>query len=182
MKKYLIATASIALTLTLVFVACTKKNNSNAITPTYKEEANGTGGNPLKNDVTVTGNTTPLTNPASQNSSINTSSGFLYPSCASTGSTSIKAVNGNVDVTVSFASVPTNGTYQVAPSVGSGYCTVVANNAPNQPAGVVWNGKSGTVTVSTTTAGISLILNSVTCVQPTFNFPTVTISGNMSCN
>lgn len=182
MKKYLIATTGLALTLTLVFVACNKKNNNNAIAPTYKEEAVGTGGNPLKNDITVTGAPINITNPASANSSINTSSGFLYPSCASTGSTSIKAVNGSVDVTVSFASVPISGTYQVAPSVGSGYCTVVANNAPNQPAGVVWNGKSGTVSVSSTTAGISLILNSVVCVQPTFNFPTVTITGNMSCN
>ena len=183
MKKYFIATAGLALTLSIVFLACTKKNDSNAITPTYKEEATGTGGNPTKDQVTVTGSNTMQTNPASNSSSINTSNvGFTFPTCASTSSLALKALNGSVDVTVSFALPPTTGVYQVGPGVGNGMCTVVVNNAPNQPAGVVWYGKTGSVSVSTSTNGISAVLNSVQCTQATFQFPQVVVTGNMSCN
>lgn len=183
MKKYFIALTGLALTVTLVFVACTKKKDNGAITPTYKEEANGTGGNPTKNDVTVTGTSTTNTNPASANSSIQTGgSGWSNPSCSTTNSLSIKANNGSVDVTVNFSSPPTVGVYQVSQSVGAGYCTVIVNNAPSQPAGVVWYGKTGTVAVSSSTSGINATLNNVQCVQQTFNFPAVTVNGNIGCN
>jgi len=183
MKKYFIAATGLALTLTLVFVACAKKKDNNAITPTYKEDANGTGGNPTKNDVTVTTGTTGITNPASANSGINTgSTGFTFPTCSSTNSLSLKAINGNINVTVNFSSPPISGTYLVGSNVGTGLCTVVVVDAPNQPAGVVWYGKTGTVSVSTSTNGISALLNSVQCIQQSFNFPQVTVSGNMSCN
>ncbi len=183
MKKYFIAVAGLALTLTLVFVACTKKKDNGAVTPTYKEDANGSGGNPIKNDVTVTGQTNTVTNQASQNSSINTSvGGFAFSNCASTNSLSLKAINGAVNVTINFASPPTSGTYQVSSSVGGNLCTVVVNNAPNQPSGVVWYGKTGSVSITTSSTNISAVLNSVQCVQSNFQFPQVTVTGNMSCN
>jgi hypothetical protein len=185
MKKYFLAATGLALTISLVFVACKKKTDDNAITPTFKEDANGTGGNPTKNEVTVTGTgTNNITNPASANSSIQTGgSGWSNPSCITTSSLSIKANNGSVDVTVNFAAPPSAGqTYQVGSSVGAGYCTVVVNNAPSQPAGVVWYGKTGSVSVTTATSGISAQLNNVQCVQQTFNFPQVTVNGNIGCN
>jgi hypothetical protein len=184
MKNYFSITAILAFTLILFFVACTKKNSdANAITPTYREDATGTGGNPNKNEVTVTTGTSTNTNPASANSSIQTGGlGWSNPSCISTTSLSLKAQNGGADVTVSFATPPTVGTYQVSQNVGAGYCTVVVNNAPNQPAGIVWYGKTGSLSVSTTSTGINATLNSVVCVQQNFNFPTVTVNGNIGCN
>ena len=184
MKKYFIVATGLALTLTLVFIACTKKKDNKAITPTYKEEANGTGGNPTKNEVTVTGTATNITNPASSNSSIQTGgSGWSNPSCITTSSLSIKGVNGSTDVTVNFAAPPTAGTYQVGANVGVGYCTVVVSNAPNQPGGIVWYGKTGSVSVTTpSTGGIGATLNNVSCVQQTFNFPQVTVNGGIGCN
>lgn len=183
MKKHLFSLTGVAFMVILVLFACTKKKDDTAITPTYKEEATGTGGNPTKNDVTVTGTSTTNTNPASTNSSIQTGgAGWSNPSCSTTSSMSIKAQNGSIDVTVTFAAPPTVGTYQVSQNIGAGYCTVVVNNAPSQPAGVVWYGKSGTVSVSSSTSGINATLNSVQCVQANFNFPAVTVNGNIGCN
>jgi hypothetical protein len=55
-------------------------------------------------------------------------------------------------------------------------------NAPNQPAGVVWYGKAGIISVQSTMAAITASFSGVQCVQQSFNFPQVSVSGSMSCN
>lgn len=166
----------------LTFILCKKKESSNAISPTYKSEGTGTGGNPNINNSTQTG-TVPVTNPATQNSNLQVGGpGWVNPSCASTGSTIIKGINGSVEVTLSFLMPPTSGTYQVSPSPGPNNVQVTVLNAPNQPAGIMWYGKSGLVTVTTTSASINCNLTSVQCTQQNFNFPVVSVSGVVGCN
>jgi hypothetical protein len=173
----------IAFTVTFIFVFCKKKeNNSNVISPTYKSEATGTGANPNINNSTQTG-TVPPTNPATQNSQIQVGgTGWVNPSCASTGSTIIKGINGATEVTLIFLMPPTSGTYQVTGTPGPSNVQVQVQNAPNQPAGIVWYGKSGLVTVNTTTNSINCNLTSVQCTQQNFNFPVVTVNGVVGCN
>ncbi|MCX8080428.1 MAG: hypothetical protein N3F09_04230 [Bacteroidia bacterium] len=177
----------IAFTCLLILVSffffCKKKNeNSNAIAPTYKSEATGTGANPNINNSTQTG-TVPPTNPATQNSHLQVGgSGWVNPSCASTGSVVIKGINGVTEVTLTFLTPPTSGTYQVTPTIGPNNVQVTVINAPNQPAGVVWYGKTGLVTVNTTSNSINCNLTSVQCTQQNFNFPVVSVSGVVGCN
>lgn len=182
MKKYLFLGSTLLTICSLVFLSCEKKNNSNAITPTYKEEANGTGGNPNANNPTVTGTST-ITNPASQNSSLFVGgSGWSNPTCVSTGSTTLRAINGNIDVTLNFLTPPVTGTYNIAGSPGQGSCSMIVQNAPNQPAGIVWYGKTGVVSVQSSTSSINASFSGIQCVQQTFNFPAVSVSGNIGCN
>jgi hypothetical protein len=182
MKKYLFIASTILALASFVLISCEKKKKSSAITPTYKEEATGTAGNPNPNNVTVTGTST-ITNPASQNSSLFVGgSGWSNPTCVSTGSVTLQAINGDIQVTLNFQSPPVTGTYVVAGSVGGNQCTMQVVNAPNQPAGVVWYGKTGSVSVQTTTSSINASFSGVQCVQATFNFPAVSVSGNIGCN
>lgn len=188
MNKKITLGLGIAVLATALVFACTKKKADNSITPTYKSEATGTGANPNVNNQTVTGTNT-ITNPATANSGVNTSDNtggvWTYPNCASTNSLVLKANNGSCNITVSFAVPPTIGTttYAVASSpVGNSAVSVVVNNAINQPSGVVWYGRSGSVAVTTTTNGISAQMSSIICTQQSFNFPTVSINGPISCN
>lgn len=185
-KKITLSLGALALTAILVF-ACKKKTDT-SITPTYKSEATGTGANPNVNNQTVTGTNT-LTNPATANSGVNTSNNangvWTYPNCASTNSLILKANNGSCDITVSFAVPPTIGTstYAVASTpIGNTAVSVVVNNAINQPSGVVWYGRSGSLAVTTTSNGISAQMSNIVCTQKDFNFPTVSINGPISCN
>lgn len=152
--------------------------------PIYFEDTTGiTLGNPTATLVTVTGTSTNNLNPSSQNSSLQTGgAGWSNLTCASTNSLTLKTINGNTDVTITFSAPPTFGTYQVSQNLGAGLCSIIVNNAPSQPAGVVWYGKTGSVTVTSSTAGISGVFNNVSCVQQTFNFPQVTINGTLGCN
>src|SRR5687768_4317430 len=137
------------ITLSLFFVACLaffacEKKKSEGIAPTY-----GATGNPNPNSQTVTGTTT-HSNPATENTSmIVGGSGWTNPTCGSTFSITLKGYNGSSDVTLSFASVIKTGNYVIAatPS-GTSSCAMTIVNAPNQPAGIVWYGKSGTVAVN----------------------------------
>jgi hypothetical protein len=161
----------------LVIVACEKKK-SNAISPTY-----GATGNPNPGAQTVTGNTTP-TNPATENTSmIVGGSGWTNPTCGSTFSITLKGYNGTTDVTISFAKAMKTGTYAIAatPS-GTTTCAMTIVNAPNQPAGIVWYGKSGSVVVNTTSASISAGFQDIVCTQQSFGFPTVSASGFLGCS
>ncbi len=136
-----------------------------------------------KNNMTVTGSAT-ITNPATQNSSLLVGgAGWSNPSCASTNSLVLKAINGNIDVTINFLFPPTTGTYAIAPNnPGPQACTMTVLNAPNQPAGIMWYGKTGQVVVNVTATSINATFNGVLCTQQNFNFPTVGVSGNISCN
>ncbi|MCW3077796.1 MAG: hypothetical protein JWO32_2405, partial [Bacteroidetes bacterium] len=111
-------------------------------------------------------------------------SGWSNPTCISTGSLTLKGINGNTDVTITFQAPPAQGTfsYNVSPSPGPSACSMVVQNAPNQPAGIVWYGKAGIVSVQTTTSSINATFSGVQCVQQSFNFPAVGVSGNIGCN
>lgn len=156
-------------------LSCNKKK-STGITPTY-----GSTGNPNPNNPTVTGNTTP-TNPATENTSMYIGgSGWSNPSCGTTNSIALKGYNGAIDVTFSFNAAITTGTYAVGAAAGPSVCAVTILNAPNQPSGITWFGRSGTVVVNTSTAGINASFTGLVCTQSTFNFPTVTASGFIGC-
>ncbi len=180
-KQFLIISGFAIITSALIF-SCAKKKDNGAITQTYKEEATGTGGNPNVGNQTVTGTNT-VTNPATQNSQLQVGgSGWSNPTCSSTFSTTLKGINGGIDVTLTFAFPPTTGSYAIASSPNASSCSMVVSNAPNQPAGVVWYGKTGSVAVTTTSNGISASFTGILCTQQNFNFPTVGVSGSLGCN
>lgn len=181
MKKLNIGIFTALLILGVVFFACKKKTDS-TIKPTYKTEATGTGGNPNAGNATQTGSV-PITNPASENSSLNCGgSGWLNPSCASSGSVTLKGINGSIEVTLNFSSPPTSGNYNVSTSSGPTNVQVIVNNAPNQPAGITWLGKAGIVSVNTNSTSINATFTGIQCTQSNFNFPVVSLSGNVGCN
>jgi hypothetical protein len=175
MKKSFVLFAALAIVLGFI-LSCEKKNNSNAIAPDY-----GATGNPYPNNQTVTGSTS-FTNPATENTSLQVGgSGWSNYTCLTTGSLTLRGYSGNTDVTLSFASAATSGTYAVSTQVASGVCAMTITNAPNQPAGTVWVGKSGIVTVITTTSSIRADFTNIVCTQQTFNFPNVSASGFLVC-
>jgi hypothetical protein len=166
---------------TILFFSCVKKKDDTAITPTYKETG-GSNGNPNVGNVTVTGTAT-LTNPATQNSGVTVGgSGWSNPVCSTSSSLTLKGINGNIDVTLTFLIPPSTGNYAIATQAGPGTCAMTVVNAPNQPAGIVWYAKTGIVAVNTTTTSINAQFNGITCTQQNFNFPTVTLNGNIACN
>ena len=159
------------------FAACEKKK-SDSITPTY-----GATGNPHPGAQTVTGTSTP-SNPATENTSMVVGgSGWTNPTCGSTFSVTLKGFNGNTDVTLSFATAARTATYQIAsaPS-GTTSCAMTILNAPGQPNGIIWYGKTGSVAVTTTSASINAAFQNVVCTQQNFGFPTVNASGFLGCS
>ncbi len=180
MKKHFVL-IGFAVILSIGF-SCKDKNSKNAITPDY-----GATGNPNPNNQTVTGSTT-YTSPATQNTSFLVGDiGWSNPSCISTGSLSLRATKGNTDVLLTFAAPPAStgsSTYAIGALPASGICAVTVINAPDQPAGVVWYGKSGTVVVTTNSTSInaSLIGSGIVCTQKDFNFPQVVITGGLGCS
>jgi hypothetical protein len=175
MKKHFVLITGLAVILT-IFLSCEKKGDKNAIKPEY-----GSTGNPYPNNQTVTGSTT-FTNPATVNTVLQIGGGgWSNPTCASTNSATLKAFSGDVDVTLTFASAATSNTYNISTTPSSGNCALTILNAPGQPAGTVWVGKTGMVVVYTTSNSINATFTGVVCTQQTFNFPTVTASGFLGC-
>ncbi len=192
MKKSIYTITGVVAIATLVLFAC-KKKQDDTIHPTYKEDATGTASNPQPNNVTVTGTST-VTNPATENSAIAVGGGgWSNVSCASTNSLFLKSVNGDTEVTINFA-LPIavgNATYNVASSPGVGAVSIIVTKAPNQPSGAIWYGRSGLISVtgySITGPPIGFYASAVitgtgvSCVQSTFNFPQVTLTGVLGCN
>jgi hypothetical protein len=176
MKKQLLVALGFATAIVILF-ACQKKNDKDAIAPTY-----GSTGNPYPNNQTVTGSTT-YTSPATEPSVLSVGgSGWYNPTCLSTLSLTLRAYNGNTEVYLTFASAAHSGTYAVASMASSGACAMTVNNAPDQPAGVTWVGKAGTVVINTTSTSINATFTGVVCTQQTFNYPTVTVSGFLACS
>lgn len=164
--------------ISLLITACERKKSS-GISPTY-----GTSGNPNPSLPTVTGNAT-LTNPATENTSLPVGgTGWTNPTCPSTNSLNLIGYFGNTNVTLNFASVITTGTYNIGPvaSSANSICAMSIVNAPNQPSGVAWYGKSGVVFVNATGSSINASFSNVVCTQASFNFPTVTASGQLGCS
>lgn len=186
MKKNVFIMTGVVAMATLVLFACKKKVDDATIHPTYKEEASGTASNPNPNNVTVTGTTT-TNNPATENTSIVMGGGgWSNPSCISTNSLYLKGINGDTEVTLTFASPPMVGsyTYNVASTPGVNAVAMSVVNAPDQPSGVIWYGRSGVVTVNSSTSAVNAVITGtgVMCVQSTFNFPQVTLYGSLGCN
>lgn len=151
--------------------------------PTYTQSSTGTGNPNLNGGNQTTTGTATITNPATQNSSLLVGgSGWSNATCISTSSITLKNINGATDVTLNFLSPPTSGTYVIAANPASQACALTVVNAPNQPAGVVWYGKTGEVVINTTATSIDASFSGILCTQQNFNFPTVGVSGTMGCN
>lgn len=187
MRKLLYSSLMIvAVVSAFLVISCNKKgpNDPNAIQPTNKDESTGTGANPNIGNVTVTGTST-LTNPATQNSSINGvgGPGWTNPVCATSNSVILTGNNGNTTMVLTFPSAPPVGTTQYTLTngtpTGNTACLTVTN-APGQPNGIVWYSKSGYVTVTNGT-GISASFTNIECLQLSFLFPVVTVSGVLGC-
>ncbi len=179
MKKQILTTASVLLIIGITIFSCKKKDES-GIAPEF-----GNSGNPTTGNQTVTGTTT-YTNPASENTVVQVGgTGWSNPTCGTTNSISLKAVNGNNDVTVSFAtaiSMPGTFTYAIGSTPGPNVCAMTVLNAPNQPAGITWYAKRGQVIVNAGATSITASLKNVECTQLSFNFPTVVVNGQVSCS
>ena len=182
MKKISLLSLATVTIAVLVFFACGKKSQDDAIKPTYKDQATGTGGNPNAGNATQTGSV-PITNPASENSAMTCGgNGWYNPTCASTGSLTLQGISGSVKVTLSFNAMPVTGQYNVSSVSGPSNVQVTVENAPGQPSGVTWYGKTGVVSVNSSTSSINANFTGIQCVQSNFNFPVVSLSGNVGCN
>ena len=176
MKKSLVLIVGLALIIVTGMFSCEKKK-STGIRPDYSAT-----GNPNPNNQTVTGSST-FTNPATDNTSILIGDiGWTNLTCISTQSLTLKGYYDKTDVTLSFASAATTNTYAISQLAGPGTCAMTIVNAPEQPAGTVWVAKTGSVVVINTPNSINAIFKNVVCTQKSFNFPTVTASGTLSCN
>lgn len=169
--------AFLGLAILVIFTSsCKDKNNTGAITPDY-----GATGNPYPDNQTVTGTTT-YTSPATQNTTFDAGGiGWSNPSCVSTSSMGLRATKDNVDVILLFSPAAKTGTYSIGGTAAVNVCALTIANAPNQPAGVFWYGKSGTVEVTVTATSITAKLVNVVCTQKDFNFPQVSVTGVLAC-
>lgn len=179
MKKQLVL-FGVLITAIIVTISCQKKDNSDAIAPSY-----GSTGNPYPNNQTVTGSTS-FTNPATKNTSVDVgnTAGWTNPTCLTTGSITLRGFKGNTEVVLNFAQPVVNGvTYNIASTAqGTTACQLQISNAPDQPAGVTWYGKTGSVAITISASNITAILNNVVCTQSSFNFPTVLVTGFIGCS
>ncbi len=188
MKKFVFPSLFAVVASTLFFAySCTDKNNPNdpnSIQGTFKEESTGTAANPNIGVVTVTGTST-LTNPATQNSAIQVAgSGWSYDGCATSLNT-LTGHNGSTNVSLVFGSTPILGmsSYTLTSSsiLNANQARLIVTNAPGQPDGIVWYSKGGTVSVVSTTANTTATFNNIQCLQYSFLFPVVTVSGALVC-
>lgn len=191
MKKIILSAISALVIGSIIFISCKPKNDNDAITPTYKDEATGTGGNPNITNVTTTG-TVSTTSTAMQNSQL-TGIGVIgvwssvncsnpAPTCLTTSNSSL-----GTTITICFSTAPTAGTYQLVSSsslLGPGKAFMTVQNPPQQPTGSTWYSASGSVNVTVATApatGINASFTNVSCLQSGSNFPVVTVDGQVGC-
>jgi uncharacterized repeat protein (TIGR02543 family) len=124
----------------------------------------------------------PVVNPASENSSMNCGgSGWSNPTCSSSGSLTLKGIWGSTEVALIFNAIPTTGTYNVSSVSGPSNVQVTVLNAPTQPSGIIWYGKTGIVSINATSTSIIASFAGVQCVQANLNFPVVTLNGTVGC-
>ncbi len=196
MKKFVYPSMlAVILATACIIVSCDKDpNDPDSIQGTNKEQSTGTAANPNIGVVTVTGTST-LTNPATQNSALQVSgAGWSYDGCTNTssltGSPSLTGHNGSTSVNLTFGTAPPMGTSTwtlTSGNPGAGQARMTVNNAPSQPDGIVWYSKSGMVTVLTQTTSITpytstqATFSNIQCLQYTFLFPVVTVSGALIC-
>lgn len=187
MKKLILSALSVLVIGSIVFISCKSKNNSDAITPTYKDEApNGTGANPNITNVTTTG--TIATTSTQQNSSITnvgTGSQWLSYGCQA-GQTCLTNVNTSTSttITVCFSTPPTAGTYQLvnsSSSLGTGKAFMTVTNPPSQDAGSTWYSQAGNITVVVNPPSITASFSNIACYKTPGSFYAVTVSGQVGC-
>ena len=187
MKKIILSAISVLVLGSIVFISCKSKNDSDAITPTYKDEASsGTGSNPNITNVTTTG--TISTTSTQQNSSLsgigtlgvwsNINCSTPAPLCLITSNSSLGS-----SISICFSSAPTTGIYQFVNSaslLGPGKAFMTITNPPSQDAGSVWYSEAGSLTVSTT-SGIKATFSNIACKKTSSSFYAVTASGEVGC-
>lgn len=188
MKKIILSALSIFVLGSLVFMSCKNKNDSNAITPTYKTEAvTGTGNNPEITNVTTTGTiATTSSQPSSVMSGIGTVGVWSNVNCSTPAPTCLTTSNSNLGSTISicFSSAPVAGTYQFVSSaalLGPGKAFMTITNPPSQDAGSVWYSDGGQVSIVTNAPSITATFNNIICKKTPGSFYTVTASGQVGC-
>jgi hypothetical protein len=195
MKKIILSALSVIVIGSIIFISCKPKNDNDAITPTYKDEASsGTGGNPNITNVTTTG--TIATTSTQQNSTMTgvgslggtwiSSNCVLGQSCLSNTNTSTGTV-----VQVCFQGAITAGTYQLVNSsgaLGPNKAFMTVTNPPSQDAGTSWYSNSGNIVISVSTVtppaipSITGVFSNIACYQTPGSFYSVTVSGQVGCN
>ena len=180
------------LLIVLSFTLCKKKEESalpasTTTTTTGPTNTTTTGSSTTTStgtsSTTVTG-TTSTGNQATQNSALIVGgAGWSYDACSVNPNT-LKAYNGTTQVQIEFGGGTINSmTYAFTsglPAPGQARMTVI--DAPGQPSGITWYSKNGTVSVTTGTAGTTATFSNIGCVQQTYLFPMVTVSGTLTCN
>ena len=193
MKKIILSALSVIVIGSIVFISCKPKNDSDAITPTYKDEASsGTGNNPNITNVTTTG--TIATTSTQQNSSIpDVGSGAAWTSSGcQAGQTCLVNINSstNTTITVCFLAPPTAGTYQLVNSstqLTSTKAFMTVSNPPGQDAGSNWYSSAGNITISLSTVvppalpSITGVFSNIACYKTPGSFYSVTVSGQVGC-
>lgn len=190
MKKIILSTLSVIAVASIIFISCKSKNNSDAITPTYKEEA-GTGGNPKTTDVTTTGTIVTTGNMQSSSMySVGIGSTWVSSGCQA-GQVCLESYSDpsqggtGTRVTVCFLTTPTTGTYQLVASqalVGPGKAFMTVFNPTGQDANTSWySSAGGTVNVTVNAPSITATFSNVACYQPSNSFYSVTVSGQVGC-
>lgn len=188
MKKIILSTLSVIAVTSIIFISCKSKNDGDAITPTYKQDA-GTGGNPKTTDVTTTG--TIVTTGNMQSSSMYSvgigstwqSSGCSGQTCLEVNSPTSQGGTGTT-VTLCFLTAPTAGTYQLVSSMSllaPGKACMTVFNPTGQDANTTWYSSGGTVNVTVNAPSITATFANVACYQPTNSFYSVTVSGQVGC-
>lgn len=194
MKKIILSAFSLLVIGSIIFISCKPKNDNDAITPTYKDEATGTGGNPHITNVTTTG-TVSTTSTAMQNSQL-TGIGVVgvwsSVNCSNPAPTCLTTSNSSLGTTITlcFSSAPTSTTattYQLVSSsslLGPGKAFLTVQNPPQQPTGSTWYSASGSVVVTVAASpatGINATFSNVPCLQANTTFPVVTVEGQVGC-
>ncbi len=187
MKKIILSALSIFVVGSILFISCKSKNDNDAITPTYKDEASsGTGNNPNITNVTTTG--TVATTSTQQNSSItNVGDATWFSSGCQTGQTCLTNVNNSTSTTISlcFFTPPTAGTYQLVGTSGQlapGKAFMTITNPPSQDAGSTWySSGGGSVTVTISGTSITASFTNIACYKAPGTFYSVTVTGQVGC-
>ena len=189
MKKIILSALSTIVIGSIIFISCKPKNDNDAITPTYKNEASsGTGNNPNITNVTTTG--TIATTSTQQNSSmtgVGTGAAWQSAGCQ-TGQTCLTNTNTSTGtiVQVCFQGTITTGSYQLvnnSGALGPNKAFMTVTNPPGQDAGTSWYSSAGTINVTVSAGGNPIIgtFSSIACYQTPGSFYSVTVSGQVGC-
>lgn len=188
MKKIILSALSVIVIGSIVFISCKPKNDSDAITPTYKSDASsGTGNNPNITNVTTTG--TIATTSTQQNSTIpdvGTGTGAWTSSNCTSGQTCLVNNNSSTGTTVSvcFLSPPTAGTYALVNNftpLNSSNAHMTVTNPPSQDAGSVWYSSAGSITITISGSSITGTFSNIACYKTPGSFYSVTVTGKVGC-